>query len=57
MTEFIKKKILLFDVDGTLVESGCIINNETAITLNNIKNNGYEIGIVEVVNWIKYYYK
>lgn len=46
MTEFIKKKIILFDVDGTLVESGCIINNEMAITLNNLKNNGYEIGIV-----------
>jgi phosphomannomutase len=46
MTEFIKKKVILFDVDGTLVESGCIINNEMSITLNNLKKNGYEIGIV-----------
>jgi phosphomannomutase len=38
-------KILLFDIDGTLVESGQNITKEMALTLNTLKNK-YEIGIV-----------
>ena len=40
------KKIILFDVDGTITESGQIIKNDMTILLNNLQNNGYEIGIV-----------
>jgi len=39
-------KILLFDVDGTLVESAQEINNEMALILNSLKNKGYQLGIV-----------
>ena len=42
-----KKNIFLFDVDGTLVESGHVISNENAKTLNKLKENpNNEIGIV-----------
>lgn len=42
-----KKNIFLFDVDGTLVESGDVISNENAKTLNKLKENpNNEIGIV-----------
>ena len=40
------KKIILFDVDGTITESGQIIKNDMTIILNELQNNGYEIGIV-----------
>ena len=40
------KTLLLFDVDGTLVESGEKIDNEMAYLLNKLKNNNYELGIV-----------
>jgi HAD superfamily hydrolase (TIGR01484 family) len=39
-------KLFLFDVDGTIVESGQKITDETSNILNEIKKNGYEIGIV-----------
>lgn len=40
------KSIILFDVDGTLVESSQKISDEHATILNKLKDNGYEIGIV-----------
>jgi HAD superfamily hydrolase (TIGR01484 family) len=40
------KQIILFDVDGTITESGQKISTEMANILNQIKNNGFEIGIV-----------
>lgn len=40
------KKILLFDVDGTIAESGQKINPEIKEFLFNIQNNNCEIGIV-----------
>ena len=40
------KNIILFDVDGTLVESGDKIYNETRYELLNKLKNKYEIGIV-----------
>jgi len=40
------KKLLLFDVDGTLVESGQNISEHMAILLNCLQVNGYELGIV-----------
>ena len=39
-------KLFLFDVDGTLVESGQKITEEMKIILNKIKSSGFEIGIV-----------
>jgi len=42
----INNKILLFDVDGTLVESSQNISNDMSIVLNSLKNKGYEIGLV-----------
>ncbi len=42
-----KKTLLLFDVDGTLVESGQKINDKMADILKEFKNNNkYELGIV-----------
>ena len=38
--------LLLFDVDGTLVESGEKIDNEMVNLLNKLKNKNYELGIV-----------
>ena len=41
------KKLLLFDVDGTIAESGQKINKDIAKLLNNYENNSLiEIGIV-----------
>jgi len=40
------KKILLFDLDGTLAESGNKMDNEMTNILQLVKNKGYEIGIV-----------
>lgn len=40
------KKILLFDVDGTLCESGKIIQSEISNILNKFNNNDTQIGIV-----------
>ena len=40
------KKLILFDVDGTITESGDLIKDEIVCTINNLKNIGYEIGIV-----------
>lgn len=40
------KKLILFDVDGTITESGDLIKDQIVSTINNLKNNGYEIGIV-----------
>ena len=39
------KKIFLFDVDGTIVESSKKISNDNAFILNKLKKN-FEIGIV-----------
>ena len=39
-------KILLFDVDGTLVESSHEIKNDMVDVLNSLKKKGYEMGIV-----------
>ncbi len=42
-----KKNIFLFDVDGTLVESGDVISHSNSIILNKLKENpNNEIGIV-----------
>jgi phosphomannomutase len=40
------KKILLFDVDGTICDSGKQIKEEMAESINRLANQGYEIGIV-----------
>lgn len=40
-----KKKLLLFDLDGTLTESGEVMNKDNIITLNNIAQI-HDIGIV-----------
>jgi len=40
------KEIILFDVDGTLVESSQKITETNANILNKLKEKGYEIGIV-----------
>ena len=40
------KKLLLFDVDGTLVESGQNISEHMATLLTCLQVNGYELGIV-----------
>jgi phosphomannomutase len=40
------KNLVLFDVDGTIAESGQKINDEISILINKLKNIGYEIGIV-----------
>jgi len=40
------KKLLLFDVDGTLVESGEQISNSMSSLLNSLEKNNYELGIV-----------
>ena len=40
------KTLLLFDVDGTLVESGEQISNYMASLLNSLEKNKYELGIV-----------
>ena len=39
-------KILLFDVDGTIAESGKSINNEIKLLLEKLYKKGYTIGIV-----------
>ena len=39
-------KILLYDVDGTLVESSQEIKSDMVNLLNSLKNKGYELGIV-----------
>jgi phosphomannomutase len=39
-------KILLFDIDGTLVESGQSIGKEMALILNSLKEKGYPLGVV-----------
>jgi HAD superfamily hydrolase (TIGR01484 family) len=39
-------KLFLFDVDGTIANSGQKITHEMSVILNKIKENGYEIGIV-----------
>ena len=38
--------IILFDVDGTIAESGQKISGEIIDVINNFKKNGYEIGVV-----------
>lgn len=40
------KKLLLFDVDGTLAESGKQIDDEMLFELQNLHNSGYHLGIV-----------
>jgi len=40
------KKILLFDVDGTIAESSQKISAEMKDKMTELKNNGYELGIV-----------
>lgn len=40
------KKIILFDLDGTLAESGNKIDDEMLLILFEIKKKGYELGIV-----------
>ena len=40
------KNIFLFDVDGTIVDSGKKITEEMAIIINELKKDGNEIGIV-----------
>jgi phosphomannomutase len=40
------KKLILFDVDGTLTESGKIIEDDMLCQLNKIKEKGFDIGIV-----------
>lgn len=40
------KNLVLFDVDGTIAESGQKINYEISILINQLKTIGYEIGIV-----------
>jgi phosphomannomutase len=40
------KNLVLFDVDGTIAESGQKINDEISILINELKNSNYEIGIV-----------
>ena len=40
------KTLLLFDVDGTLVESGEQISNSMSSLLNSLEKNNYELGIV-----------
>lgn len=40
------KKILLFDVDGTICDSGKQITEEMANSINRLVEQGYEIGIV-----------
>lgn len=43
----LKKRLFLFDVDGTLTESGQKMNKDHILYLNNLKeNNNIEIGIV-----------
>ena len=39
------KKLLLFDVDGTIAESGKKMNNNISKLLNNIKSNEIDIDI------------
>ena len=39
-------KLILFDVDGTIAESGDLIKDDMVSTLNKLKDNGYELGIV-----------
>ena len=39
-------KILLFDIDGTLVESSENIKPEMASILNSLKEKGYSLGVV-----------
>lgn len=39
-------KLFLFDVDGTIVDSGCEIDNNMAKKINKLKHNGHDIGIV-----------
>ena len=41
----ISDKLLLFDVDGTLVDSGQEIDSHMVITLKELKLLGYHIGI------------
>jgi len=40
------RKILLFDVDGTLAESGMALEEEMRFMLKTCTENGYEVGIV-----------
>ena len=40
------KKLFLFDVDGTLIESGKIIEDETLNLLQKMHEKGFELGIV-----------
>ena len=39
-------KILLFDIDGTLVESSENIKPEMSSILNSLKEKGYSLGVV-----------
>jgi len=41
-----KKKLLLFDVDGTICDSGKKISSSMANSMTNLVKSGYEIGIV-----------
>jgi phosphomannomutase len=41
-----QKNLLLFDVDGTICESGKKISSQIATQLNRLEQNGYELGIV-----------
>ena len=40
------KKLILFDVDGTLTESGKIMEDKTFTLLEKISNQGFDLGIV-----------
>ena len=52
-------KLILFDVDGTLTESGKIIHNSMLNKLITLNNKGYDLGIVgggkleKILNQIK----
>jgi hydroxymethylpyrimidine pyrophosphatase-like HAD family hydrolase len=41
-----KKNLLLFDVDGTICDSGKKISSQMIDQLVKMKNNGYDLGIV-----------
>lgn len=41
-----QKKLLLFDVDGTICDSGKKIYNQMSTQLNILESNGYDLGIV-----------
>lgn len=40
------KKIILFDLDGTIINYGCKIDDEMIQYILNVKKKGYEIGVV-----------